>query len=186
MKPDILSLIWGIWFVGWMVAGLFSARTIRRESSGSRLLVLAMLAVGFALLINPRVAPEEFARPVFHSTALFDAGLAIMILGLAFTVWARVHLGRLWSGAVTLKEGHELIRSGPYGIVRHPIYTGLVAASVGTALARGTISAIFGLVLICVVCLIKIRAEERLMTEQFPDAYRDYRREVRALIPFVW
>jgi len=186
VSGDILSLIWGFWFVGWMVAGLFSARTIRRERTGSRLLVLAMLIVGFGLMINPRFAAGEFAKPVFYSTALFDAGLAITILGLAFTVWARVHLGRLWSGAVTLKEGHQLIRSGPYGIVRHPIYTGLVVASAGTALARGTIGAIVGLVLIIGVCLIKIRVEERLMTEQFPDAYRDYRREVRTLIPFVW
>ena len=177
MSRDILSLIWGVWFVGWMVAGLFSARTIRREGSGSRLLVIAMLVVGFALLIK---------KPALSSTPLFDAGLAITILGLAFTVWARVHLGRLWSGAVTLKEGHQLIRSGPYGIVRHPIYTGLLTASVGTAMARGTIAALFGLLLIFGVCLIKIRAEERLMTEQFPDAYRDYRREVRTLIPFVW
>jgi protein-S-isoprenylcysteine O-methyltransferase Ste14 len=115
----------------------------------------------------------------------FVIGLALTILGLGFAVWARVHLGRFWSGMVTLKKDHELIRSGPYAFVRHPIYTGLLTAAAGTALARGTLAALMALGLVGVACWLKIRAEEKLLTNHFGDAYRDYRRQVAALIPFM-
>ena len=113
-------------------------------------------------------------------------GLALTILGLAFAVWARIHLGRFWSGRVTLKEDHKLIRSGPYAFVRHPIYTGLLTAGSGTVLARGTLAALVGLALIGLAFWMKIRAEENLLTSHFGETYREYRRQVAALIPFLW
>jgi len=100
-------------------------------------------------------------------------------------VWARVHLGGNWSGTVTVKEAHELIRSGPYSRVRHPIYTGLIAAALGTALASGTVGAALGAAIIAAALVRKLRAEEGFMHETFPGEYERYRAEVPALIPFT-
>ena len=141
------------------------------------------MVVGFFPLFRTSRLPAARFLPV---TAIWPRiGLALTILGLGFAVWARIHLGRFWSGAVTLKENHELIRSGPYAFVRHPIYTGLLTAAAGTALARGTLAALLGLVAIGVACWLKIRAEEKLLTNHFGDTYLEYRRQVPALIPFV-
>jgi protein-S-isoprenylcysteine O-methyltransferase Ste14 len=142
------------------------------------------MVVGFFPLFGPSRLSASF-RFVPVTTILPRVGLALTILGLGFAIWARIHLGRFWSGTITLKENHELIRSGPYAFVRHPIYTGLLTAAAGTALARGTFSALLGLALIGVVCWLKIRAEEKLLTNHFGDTYRNYRRQVAALIPFV-
>jgi protein-S-isoprenylcysteine O-methyltransferase Ste14 len=112
-------------------------------------------------------------------------GVALVIIGLAFAVWARAHLGSNWSGTVTIKQDHELIRSGPYAYVRHPIYTGLLAALLGTTVASGTVHAAVGLAIITVALIRKSRVEERFMREIFPDAYPRYSAEVPALIPFT-
>ena len=103
-----------------------------------------------------------------HSLTAYWIGLALLIAGLAFAVWARVHLGRNWSGSVTVKEGHELIRSGPYALVRHPIYTGLITAVLGTAIVSGTVRASVGLVIITLSLLRKLRTEEALHARNFP------------------
>ncbi|HZI89483.1 MAG TPA: isoprenylcysteine carboxylmethyltransferase family protein [Candidatus Polarisedimenticolia bacterium] len=110
-------------------------------------------------------------------------GFLITFLGMALTWWARVYLGRNWSGTVTLKEGHELVRTGPYRLTRHPIYTGLILALAGTALARDTVGGWLGLGLIVLGFVLKLRGEERLLTEHFGEAYRAYQAEVPQLIP---
>ncbi len=108
-----------------------------------------------------------------------------MLAGLALAVWARVHLGGNWSGSVTVKEAHELIRSGPYAYVRHPIYTGLIAAVLGTALAADTVRAALGFAIIAAALLRKLRTEGGFMRETFPGEYARYCAEVPALIPFT-
>jgi protein-S-isoprenylcysteine O-methyltransferase Ste14 len=110
---------------------------------------------------------------------------ALLAAGLGFAVWARVHLGRNWSGTVSVKEDHELIRSGPYAYVRHPIYTGILAAVLGTAIASGTVRALIGLVIIAAALVRKSHIEERFMRETFPGQYERYSAEVPALIPFL-
>ena len=111
------------------------------------------------------------------------AGLALTIAGLALALWARVTLGGNWSGIVTFKENHELIRNGPYGHVRHPIYSAILLMVLGSALAIGTLGALVGLPLIGLGVWLKLRQEEALMTEHFPIEYPSYRSRVRALIP---
>jgi protein-S-isoprenylcysteine O-methyltransferase Ste14 len=109
----------------------------------------------------------------------------IVLAGGAFTVWARVVLGRNWSAEVTFKEDHELIESGPYALARHPIYTGLIAMALGTAIAYGRA---FGFVLLAALCgglWWKARQEERVMSRHFPEAYAEYRTRVRAIVPGV-
>jgi len=175
---DPLNLVWSIWALVWLVTAVWSARSVSREPYRNRLLVAALMVVGFFPLLARSRLPAVLAPR-------FVIGLTLTVLGLGFAIWARVHLGRFWSGMVTLKENHELIRSGPYAFVRHPIYTGLITAAAGTALARGTFAALLALGLIVVACWLKIRAEEKLLTNHFGDQYREYRRQVPALIPFV-
>jgi protein-S-isoprenylcysteine O-methyltransferase Ste14 len=135
--------------------------------------------------MHPR-GSSGFLRPLLTSTTLSWTGVALVAIGLGFSVWARVHLGRLWSSRVTLKEGHTIVRTGPYGIVRHPIYTGLVVAITGTLLTGITLAALAGVVLITIGFIIKLRQEEQLLTDHFGAAYDAYRAEVRGLIPYIW
>jgi protein-S-isoprenylcysteine O-methyltransferase Ste14 len=111
------------------------------------------------------------------------AGLALTITGCAFAIWARLTLGANWSGRATVKAGHELVIKGPYALARHPIYTGLLLASVGTGLAIGEWRCLLGLALLAIVFIAKIGQEEKLMLQTFPEAYPRYRRCVKALIP---
>jgi protein-S-isoprenylcysteine O-methyltransferase Ste14 len=103
---------------------------------------------------------------------------------LAFAVWARRHIGSNWSGTVTVKTDHVLVRTGPYGWARHPIYTGLLTAILGTAIARGDLRGLLGVVLCTIAFVIKLRIEERWMREVFGEEYRRYSKEVPALVPF--
>ena len=109
----------------------------------------------------------------------------IVLAGLAFTVWARVALGRNWSAEVTFKQDHELIQSGPYALARHPIYTGLLLMALGTAINYGRPFGFVAFAGICGGLWWKVREEERVMGEHFPDAYARYRAHVHAIIPFV-
>jgi protein-S-isoprenylcysteine O-methyltransferase Ste14 len=115
----------------------------------------------------------------------FWAGVALTAVGLLFTVWARIKIGRNWSGIVTIKEGHELITSGPYAIVRHPIYTGLLPAFVGSALARAEWRGILAVVIAWSALWRKLRFEERWLREQFGESYQAYSQRVAALLPFL-
>lgn len=184
----------GWWFVApfalleawWVARARGTVRTKSAEPLWSRVSYLAVLVVAILLLAGwPRVATLDRVR-LWPSTAVtFAVGLAMSWLGVGFAIWAREHLGRYWSGRVTLKEGHQLIRTGPYRVVRHPIYTGALVALTGVAVARGDLRGVVGVALSIVVFLRKIFLEERVLIGHFGDAYRDYRRQVRALIPFI-
>ena len=112
-------------------------------------------------------------------------GLVLTSGGMFFTVWARLQLGSNWSGVVTIKQQHTLVVRGPYRLVRHPIYSGLLLAILGTAITYGRIRCFLGLGLAFASWLAKSRIEERFLIRQFGSAYEDYCRQVKALIPFV-
>ncbi len=112
-------------------------------------------------------------------------GALLCIIGLFFAIWARVILGTNWSGVITLKEGHELIERGPYRIVRHPIYTGILVMFAGTAIAMGHLGGFLGLLLVFLSFWLKLKREEDLMLKHFPDKYAEYQRRVRRIIPFL-
>jgi len=105
--------------------------------------------------------------------------------GHSFAWWARLHLGKLWSGRVTRKEGHRVVDTGPYALVRHPIYTGLLLAFVGSALARGEWRGVLAVLIVLAALWRKLRLEEKWMREQFGENYQQYSRRVAALVPFV-
>jgi len=180
------NVVWLAWLIYWGIAAISTKRTRYRESVPSRLLHLVPLILGIALLVSPQIAGSWLTlRFLPRSPAWFLLGLGFTILGLGLSVYARVWLGRNWSGTVTLKEDHELIRGGPYRLVRHPIYTGILLAVLGSALAEGQWRGLVALALITAAFLRKIKVEERVLTEQFGDAYRRYQAEVPALVPGV-
>ena len=125
------------------------------------------------------------ARVIPHMEVIAWAGAGLCVAGLGFCIWARVTLGRNWSGAVTLKEGHELIERGAYRLVRHPIYTGLIAMFLATVIVLGHAGGIAGLVLVFISFWIKLSDEERVMLKQFPDQYAAYQQRVKRIVPFV-
>jgi protein-S-isoprenylcysteine O-methyltransferase Ste14 len=183
---QLMLWLWSAWFVYWVVCALSVKSTQRRESLGSRLSHVVPLLTGVALILWPRVPWQWLSLRLLPPGPLQVAlGLVLLALGLAFTVWARVYLGRNWSGMVTVKEGHELIRSGPYAYVRHPIYTGLLVALLGSAVACGELRALIGLGIVAGAFIRKLRIEERFMRELFPQQYPRYCAEVPALIPFT-
>jgi protein-S-isoprenylcysteine O-methyltransferase Ste14 len=195
MRSDLVRLfyqhafnvLWLAWAIYWGVAAIGAKRTRYRESMASQVLHIAPLFLGVALLVWLHPANSWLTqRYLPHSPVWFFLGLAMTVLGLGFTVFARVWLGRNWSGTVTLKQDHELIRGGPYRWVRHPIYTGLLLAVLGSAIAIGEWRGLLALALITAGFLRKIKVEERVLTEQFGDAYRRFRAEVPALFPGLY
>ena len=177
---------WGVLILVWIAGMFFSKPTARRSSYASRL-VLFGPAIVFYLLVVSHAIPLAwlFLRPWPHTQAVEAAGLALTLLGCAFAIWARVTLGSNWSGMPKVKREHELIVRGPYKLVRHPIYSGLLLALAGTAIAEDRSIWILALFLAVVSYAVKLRQEEQLMMQTFPEDYPAYRRRVKALIPGV-
>jgi protein-S-isoprenylcysteine O-methyltransferase Ste14 len=181
----LIPAIWAAWCLYWYIAALAAKPVRRRESVASRISHIVPLLLAVLLLVSPRFAGAILdTRFLPRSALLFWIGVGVMLAGLLFAVVARRHLGGNWSGTVTLKQDHTLTRSGPYRLVRHPIYTGILLAIFGSGVIaldewRGPLA--FGLV--TVAFLRKIQVEERFMQEQFGETYTRYRKEVAALIP---
>ncbi|MGE5165228.1 MAG: methyltransferase family protein [Hyphomicrobiales bacterium] len=182
----LIALIWIGWLASWGVASLWQGRTQKRvtalPSQAYRLPILAG-----ALLLTPWTAQLLGERRAWDPGNGGTYALAgVMLAGLLFTWWARIHLGSLWSSAITHKEDHRVIDTGPYRFVRHPIYTGLIAAILATGAAVGTVSAMLGALLIAGGLWYKAGMEERFLTAELdPDAYAAYRRRVPMLVPFL-
>ena len=182
----LIGWLWWGWGLYWLLSALRNKATQRRESLASRLAHVLPLAVGGVLIAWPLARSSSLAWRLWPpSFAAHWIGVALVIAGLAFAVWARVHLGGNWSGTVTVKQGHELVRSGPYACVRHPIYTGLISALLGTAIASGTVRATIGLAIIVASFVRKLRTEEDFMRETFPGEYQRYSAQTPSLVPFT-
>lgn len=177
---------WAVFGAFWLAAVGFSKPEQRTVSSISRLAQSAIMILGFLLLFHPWFRQSWLATRLWHATLpIVVTGLVVTWLGVLFAIWARITLGSNWSARPMVKVDHQLIVKGPYRLARHPIYTGLFTAAVGSSLAIATAAVLPGLVLILAGMSIKIVQEEKLMNETFPAAYPDYRRRVKALIPWV-
>jgi len=182
----IIPTLWLIWLAYWIVAAIGAKETQREEGFRSRLTHYVPLAIGGILLGWPNVAGAALEERFLPRTlAGFWIAVVLIAIGLGFSIAARVWLGGNWSGSVTIKKGHELIRSGPYALVRHPIYTGLLLALIGTALAVGKWRALIALLPFAFAIYRKMAVEERFMSDQFGGDYARYREQVPALIPFI-
>ena len=181
-----IGVLWLAWLAYWLVASRDVKPTRRQESWANRFLTIALIVPAALLMtVRARWLPWLGARFLPDTLIVYLLGLLLVMAGLAFAVWARVYLGRNWSGTVTVKENHELIRSGPYAIVRHPIYTGLLLAMLGTAIVLGEWRGLLSFCFLSAAFWFKLRREERFMADSFPDTYPSYRAQVSALIPLL-
>ena len=190
MTITALNVVIGIWLAllaVWIVGAMTAKRTVRREVGPARLGQLALNLTTWMLMTWHRGPAHSVlnARAVPDTFAVHAIGLALTLGGAAFTLWARATIGRNWSGNITVKTDHQLMTRGPYAIVRHPIYSGLLLTLVGTAVVVGEYRSFAAVGFALAGWKWKSLTEERVMTEQFGDVYRDYQRRVKALVPFV-
>lgn len=187
MTPYIATiLLWSAWVVSWWVAAFWSDPAAKRAGVGAEWLYRVLTIAG-ALLMFAGYSRSFYARFELWTVTAVTAWctVAVVALGLLFTWWARIYLGKLWSSSVTRKTDHHVVDTGPYAIVRHPIYTGILAAAFATAFLKGTSTAMAGAVVMTWGFWIKARLEERFLREELGSAaYDSYRRRVPMLVPF--
>jgi len=175
---------WIVFAAYWAVSALKTKATVRRESFRARYGVMLIEVVGFTMLFNRNFDLGSLARHFLPPTTTTTAiGIALTWLGIGIAIWARYHLGQFWSGRVTLKQDHQLIRTGPYAHLRHPIYTGLDLAAIGTALVLDRWRCVVGVVVIMIGFVIKAKREEALLAGQFGEAFQEHRKHTGFLLP---
>ena len=182
MASTAILYAWIAWFVSWMAAAAWSEKTVKRPTVGREIVYRVLTMIGAVLMFSDGSS----------GTVLWQAGpgidwllFALTLTGFAFMWWARVHLGRLWSSSVTRKEHHHVVDTGPYAMVRHPIYTGLLLAIVATMFVRITAGTIAGAAVMAIAICIKARLEEKFLREQLGESYAVYARRVPMLVPFL-
>jgi protein-S-isoprenylcysteine O-methyltransferase Ste14 len=187
---QVIAACWGIFIVVWIISSFFTKRTVERSASFWRVVWIAAVIAVISLagrgtgVVWSRL-PEGWDLRWADTDTIGLIADAVTVVGLLITLWARATLGSNWSGTVTFKENHELITSGPYAFVRHPIYTGLLTMLLGTVIISGHAFGFAILALGTLMLWLKSLDEERMMTKHFPDAYPPYKRRVRAIIPFI-
>ncbi len=181
----LFAVIWIAWLVSWMAAARWSGTTQKRAATWQARVYPVVMLVGVMLLMS-------WAAPALRGRPLWNVGnggyllAALTLAGIAAMWWARIHLGRLWSSAITRKDGHHLVDTGPYAYVRHPIYAGLLIALAATAAAQATPGALVGAATVIFALWLKARAEERFLADELgAEIYGDYRRRVPMLVPFL-
>ena len=184
---SFFPMVWIGFLVYWRIKAAGSKTTRRGEPSALGIVRALVFLVVIVLLSTTRIPLPWLYRQLWRSGLWpFWIGAAVTVVGLLFAVWARQHLASNWSSAVTIKEGHELITSGPYGLVRHPIYTGILTGFLGTAIALDQVRGVIGFVLIFVVLWAKLRLEEEWMRSQFGKTYAAYAQRTAALVPYLF
>jgi protein-S-isoprenylcysteine O-methyltransferase Ste14 len=173
--------LWIGLMVFWLVTAFFVYPSKIREGFLHSRLHIIPLYIGFYLIFDHRSAGRLHGK-LFADQSVRYAGDCFTCIGVAVAIWARVTLGRYWSGNVTLKENHKLIRNGPYRFTRHPLYTGFVIAIIGSAIAAAEVDAWIGAVIAIVSLIYKLRREEKLLTGEFGDEYLRFKREVPAAV----
>ena len=181
-----VPVLWIFFWSYWGLSSLHTGKTEYAESKISRLFHLGMIGSAFAVVAFDRFHTGPLAWSILpESRLVLLTGTIITALGLAFAVWARMQLGINWSGAIAMKADQQLIQTGPYAIVRHPIYTGIVMGVLGTAIAIDGLRGILAIVLIFIAYFRKIWIEEKWLVNQFGSEYIQYQLKVKALIPFI-
>jgi protein-S-isoprenylcysteine O-methyltransferase Ste14 len=178
--------LWGVWVVSWWGAALWSDRAVTREGLAHEARYRLLATAGVVLLFMDLGKGAPSAAWLRLGSGERWGTVALVAGGLAFTWWGRVYLGRLWSATIGRKAAHRLVDTGPYAVVRHPIYTGVIVAVIATALQRGTVQALAGAALLVASFYVKARMEETFLRGQLdPAAYDAYARRVPMLVPFL-
>ena len=181
-----MKIVWVAWWILWMAAAVWSDRAVKAPARRYHVLYRLLPATGVLLLFGA-VSLQSGELPLWRAPGVIAwTMVAVAIGGFLVTCWARIHLGRLWSSGVSRKADHHIVDTGPYGIVRHPIYTGIILASAAAAVQRGTLQAWLGMSLMTLGWYIKARLEERFLRDELgAEAYGAYARRVPMLVPFM-
>lgn len=182
--PIILGC-WIIFLLYWLLSAMRVKPMVERQSVGSALAHRIPLGFSYLLLADRHWPPPMNRLLIPYPNWIMLIGADVCVVGLAVTLWARWTLAGNWSSDVTFKQGHELIQTGPYCFVRHPIYTGLLMMCLGIAFEIGRLRGGLALLLMAVAFWMKLKQEERLMLRHFPNEYPAHRKRVKALVPFV-
>jgi protein-S-isoprenylcysteine O-methyltransferase Ste14 len=178
----VAGSLWLLWVISWVLASRWSARTVKTTRPGQRAFELLLTLSGaWCLMLGGR--PLGGARVYFLSALAAWLLVGVVACGFAVCWWARLHLGQLWSMNITLKQGHRIIDTGPYGLVRHPIYTGILLAAWATASLDATALGFLGAALMTLGFYLKASREEQLLTGELGASYENYRRQVPMLLP---
>jgi protein-S-isoprenylcysteine O-methyltransferase Ste14 len=180
----IVAGCWLIFFGYWVVSAFRVKRTVERPSIAATLAHRIPVMLAWCLMLL-NVFPPLQRRILPHTDPVMVTGAAVCVLGLLVTLWARWTLAGNWSADVTFKQDHELVRRGPYRFVRHPIYTGLLIMATGTAVGDGRLRCWLGVAVLALGLWVKLSQEERLMLRHFPEAYPIYKKEAKALVPWI-
>jgi protein-S-isoprenylcysteine O-methyltransferase Ste14 len=188
MNPvSAIGIAWIAWFVSWWLVAGWSNRTVKRPGAGREIPYRLVVIAGIILLAG--LYPHPFSSELVLWRTGVTLGwviVALAVAGFLFMWWARIHLGKLWSAGVQLKADHHVVETGPYGLVRHPIYTGIIVAGIASAILRGTVAGFLGALLMTVSWYIKARMEERFLREHLgAENYDAYARRVPMLVPFL-
>jgi protein-S-isoprenylcysteine O-methyltransferase Ste14 len=179
-------VVWIVFVLYWRVKAADTKANQRLEPAASGILRIFIFLIAIGLLSIPRIPlPWLYVQLWPSGYWPFWLGAAITVAGLLFAVWAREHLGRNWSSSVTIKQDHELITTGPYAVVRHPIDTGILAGFLGMAIAISEVRGFLVVVLVFVVFWLKLRMEEKWMRSQFGETYAAYAQKTAALVPYI-
>ncbi len=180
----ICGYLWLAFCVIWLLWALKTKPAQQRESVSSRLSYTIFVIAAFYLVFAKEITQPWLRIHLFLPNRLSEVlGVALTAAGIGFAVWARFYLGGNWSSSVTVKVGHELVRTGPYRFVRHPIYTGLIVALLGTALQQPQVRGLIAILLLYVGFKIKSKIEEQIMISTFGAQYKEYSQATGAIIP---
>jgi protein-S-isoprenylcysteine O-methyltransferase Ste14 len=175
-----------VFWLYWLISAIRTRSTYKRKQSNRFLLPVLPFLVLIGIFLSEEVSSDLMQlRVIPDGIAPGLLGIVITVIGLGFAVWARIHLGKNWSSGPGIKVDHTLIRTGPYQFVRNPIYTGILFGYAGTAIVIGELWAFCMVLFILAVILMKIQAEEKFLLDEFGEAYIQYRKEVKALIPYL-
>jgi protein-S-isoprenylcysteine O-methyltransferase Ste14 len=183
---SFFPVLWIAFLIYWQIKAVGTKTTRRLEPAASRILRALVFLIAIVLLSTTRI-PLRWLYLQLWPPGFWPFWLgASVVAGLLFAVWAREHLGSNWSRSVTIKQGHDLITTGPYAVVRHPIYTGILAGFLGTAIALSQVRGFIVFVLIFLILWVKLRMEEQWMCSQFGETYATYAHQTAALVPYLF
>lgn len=177
-----IIVIWLVFLIYWLYKSKGTKTTRYYHPTSSRTIMVIALIVAFLALYGTNTLALQL---IPHTIVPQIIGVVIAALGIGFAIWARYTLGANWNARPALKENHELVTNGPYALARHPIYTGIFLAFVGMLIGDGSLRMLIIAILAIIGFAFRIPVEEKLMTDTFPAAYPEYKKRVKAVIPFV-